>query len=137
MQFCNFLTYILSVVSSVPAQKLKCPSSARLGNFIARARLSRKNPAQTHHYYLEIPTYPCLWFRGCWYSFERSKKIFKYKYRKKNILLLDVNVNLAILYQISAQIIWDIFLISSLICSTQVQWIMNQIIRSYLVLITT
>ena len=32
MQFCNFLTYILSEVSSVSARKLKCPSSARLGS---------------------------------------------------------------------------------------------------------
>ena len=35
--------------SSFSARKLKCPSSARLGTFIARARSSRKNPARTHH----------------------------------------------------------------------------------------
>ena len=33
--------------------------------------------------YLEIPTYPCLWFRGCWYSFERSKKYFQVLTQRK------------------------------------------------------
>ena len=34
--------------SSVSAQKLKCPSSARLGTFIVRVRSSRKIPARTN-----------------------------------------------------------------------------------------
>ena len=38
--------------SSLSARKLKCPSSAQLGTFIARARSSRKIPARTHHYLL-------------------------------------------------------------------------------------
>ena len=35
--------------SSVSAQKLKCPSSARLGTFIARLGSSREIPAWAHH----------------------------------------------------------------------------------------
>ena len=45
---------IASFVSSVSARKLKCPSSARLGTFIAGARSSRKIPARTHLYYIPI-----------------------------------------------------------------------------------
>ena len=43
---------IVNIVSSVSARKLKCPSSARLRTFIARAGSSRKIPARTHLYYL-------------------------------------------------------------------------------------
>ena len=48
----NFLTYILLLLlhSSISARKSKCPSTARLGNFTARARSSRKIPARTHLY---------------------------------------------------------------------------------------
>ena len=46
----NILTlHIVSIVSSVSARKLKCPSSARLGTFTARLSLSRKIQAQTHY----------------------------------------------------------------------------------------
>ena len=45
-----FYIHIVGIVSSVSARKLKCPSSARLGTFIARARSSRKIPARTHLY---------------------------------------------------------------------------------------
>ena len=41
--------HIVNIVSSVLAQKLKCPSSARLGTFIARLGSSRKIPARAHH----------------------------------------------------------------------------------------
>ena len=37
------------IFSSVSARKLKCPSSARLGTFIARLGSSRKIPARAHH----------------------------------------------------------------------------------------
>ena len=37
----------LKFVSSVLARKLKCPSLARLGTFLARARSSQKIPALT------------------------------------------------------------------------------------------
>ena len=40
--------FIKKKYTSVSAQKLKCPSSAWLGTFIARARSSRKIPARTH-----------------------------------------------------------------------------------------
>ena len=43
---------MIGIVSSVSARKLTCPSLARLGTFIARARSSRKIPARTHLYQL-------------------------------------------------------------------------------------
>ena len=50
----NFLIRALKNFSLVSARKLKCPSPARLGTFIAQAHLSRKIPARTHLYYLQI-----------------------------------------------------------------------------------
>ena len=38
MSLKNLLFFTVGIVSSVSARKLKCPSSARLGTFIARAR---------------------------------------------------------------------------------------------------
>ena len=49
-----FDIHIVGIVSSVSARKLKCPSSAWLGTFIARLSSSRKIPARTHHY--KLPT---------------------------------------------------------------------------------
>ena len=48
----------LKLVSSVLARKLKCPSLARLGTFLARARSSRKIPARTHHYPMPNGNHP-------------------------------------------------------------------------------
>ena len=41
--------YIKKIDSSDSARKLKCPNSARLGNFIARLSSSPKIPALAHH----------------------------------------------------------------------------------------
>ena len=45
---------IMFLKCNIKLQKyqLKCPSSARLGIFLARTRLSQKIPARTHLYYL-------------------------------------------------------------------------------------
>ena len=54
LEFAIFDIHIFSIVSSVSAQKLKCPSSARLGTFTARGCLSQKIPARTHLYYMQL-----------------------------------------------------------------------------------
>ena len=52
-KICSQLICILSAHFQLGfSSKLKCPSSARLGDFSARARSSRKIPARTHHYYI-------------------------------------------------------------------------------------
>ena len=52
----NCLLIELHIVSSVSAQKLRCPSSTRLATSPARLSSARGISAQTHHYYLESST---------------------------------------------------------------------------------
>ena len=68
-KICDF--FIVGIVSSFSARSIKCPSSARLGTFIAWLSLSRKIPARTHLYHWPIALWP---FQNVIYGCPKRKR---------------------------------------------------------------